>query len=254
HARGGGFLAVVVPGVGAVAVEDAELVPDPAEGAVHRDANVVPDVAERIEHLVLLAEDGIAVEVGEELAAIGAAYRLEGLRKTPDPDPPLDRGDLRRAGQLDQAEGLLELADPELEARIEAEIDPGVLERKLPEREVGLELAGDPVIDLGLEAEADAAGLEDRERDLVIEIGGDVVLVDARGVVLDLDPAGEPEVDGPGLDGLRGQGGRHGEADEEDRGTAVTHVRPVCDGDSRLPRFTIASLPSFPDHGPVTAL
>src|SRR5690606_15337653 len=48
HARGGGFLAVVVPGVGAVAVEDAELVPDPAEGAVHRDANVVPDVAERI--------------------------------------------------------------------------------------------------------------------------------------------------------------------------------------------------------------
>src|SRR5690606_20758633 len=104
----------------ALAVEDADRVAEaPAESAVDGRAEVAAEVAEVVEERVLVAEDRVAVELGVDRRAVWRDDGPTEIVEPPNAHAALDRDDLRGADQLDPAEGLLELAEADLEGGVE---------------------------------------------------------------------------------------------------------------------------------------
>src|SRR5690606_18263642 len=86
----GGLAVVLVQLVRAAAVEDADVVAPAADIAVQRHADLAAEVAQRIQHSLLLAQHGRAVEHGER-----HAVPQEREVQCTDAHAPLDRQDER---------------------------------------------------------------------------------------------------------------------------------------------------------------
>ncbi len=133
---------------------------------MHGDADVIAVVAHRIEQELLLTEQR-AVQPAEHGCTTRIVCGLVVCHHAAHAQPALDRRIVQRAGELQQAEGLLELTRTDRQCRNDRVVDPRRFHLELALREVRLQVAAQRIADADVRSDPQAPELERSRRRVI---------------------------------------------------------------------------------------